>query len=165
MALRSAAVRRPVFLAPARALFFTAATAAAAAFGLGCNRPPSADSIPEWTPADHRSSDDEKLAGRGTPGPRQPRSAGGGGTDVAQLVDLTWRQQCTQCHGPTGRGDGQLAPMTHPPDLTDARWQSGVTDADMLAVLKNGKNRMPKFDLPAPVLDGLVARVRSFRGR
>ncbi len=64
-----------------------------------------------------------------------------------------------------GRGDGQLAPMTHPPDFTDAKWQGAVTDADMLAVLKNGKNRMPKFDLPAPVLDGLVARVRSLKGR
>lgn len=179
MALRSAAVRRraPHALAT-RATLPLPARAVAAAFvvvlaslSLSCNRPPSPDSLPEWSPADHHSNDDDKLAARGAaPRQGQPgRTAGGGsigrGGDVAQLVDLTWRQQCAQCHGAMGRGDGQLAPMTHPPDFTDAKWQGAVTDADMLAVLKNGKNRMPKFDLPAPVLDGLVARVRSLKGR
>lgn len=127
----------------------------------GCQRPPSADSLPEWGPVDHHSNDDDKLASRG---PAQPRQGQPAGSDVAQLVDLTWRQQCTNCHGVAGGGDGQLAPMVHPPDLTDVKWQSAVSDAEMLATIKNGKNRMPKFDLPAPVLEGLVARVRSFRG-
>jgi cytochrome c oxidase cbb3-type subunit 3 len=135
-----------------------------------CQRPPSADSLPEWTPADHHSNDDEKLAAQGGQGAAGQGGAGqrGGGQargDITQLVDLTWRQQCITCHGPTGRGDGQLAPMVHPPDLTDAKWQGEVSDGEMLAVIKNGKNRMPKFDLPDPVLQGLVARVRSLRGR
>jgi cytochrome c oxidase cbb3-type subunit 3 len=130
----------------------------------GCHRPPSADSLPEWTPADHHSNDDDKLAAQGPAqrGPASPRPSRG---DVTQLVDLTWRQQCITCHGPMGRGDGQLAPMVHPPDLTDAKWQGEVSDGEMRSVIKNGKNRMPKFDLPDPVLEGLVARVRSLRGR
>jgi cytochrome c oxidase cbb3-type subunit 3 len=132
-----------------------------------CQRPPSADSLPEWTPADHHSNDDAKLAAQG-PAQRGSGPARAGQpkvNEVPQLVDLTWRQQCITCHGPEGRGDGQLAPMTHPPDLTDAKWQGEVTDAEMLAIIKNGRNRMPKFDLPEPVLEGLVLRVRTLRGR
>ncbi len=132
-----------------------------------CHRPPSADSLPEWTPADHHSNDDDKLAAQGQQGrgPAQPRQAQAKGADVAQLVDLTWRQQCINCHGATGHADGQLAPMTRPPDLTDSKWQGAVSDAELASVIKSGKNRMPAFDLPPSVIDGLVARVRSFRGR
>jgi mono/diheme cytochrome c family protein len=82
---------------------------------------------------------------------------------VTELVELTWRQQCTTCHGASGKGDGQMGPMVKAPDLTDGVWQASVSDADMAARIKEGKNRMPKFDLPAPVIAGLVAHVRSLR--
>jgi mono/diheme cytochrome c family protein len=127
---------------------------------LGCERPPSADSLKEWTPADHRSQDDDKAAQNQATAPQ-----GAKGTDVAQLVDITWRQQCTSCHGPMGKGDGQMGPMVQAPDLTSGELQTKMTDAEMLATIKNGRNKMPKFDLPEPVLAGLVARVRSLRAR
>ena len=132
----------------------------------GCEGPPSAASLREWTPTDHHSTDDDKLAAQGTQG-AQERGGGttrrGAAGDVAQLVDLTWKQQCTNCHGAGGKGDGQMGPMLKAPDLTRADWQKTVTDADLTATIKNGKNRMPKFDLPDPVLAGLVARIRSLR--
>ena len=58
--------------------------------------------------ADHHSTDDDKL-GAGATGQvgRPAGSAASAGGDVAQLVDLTWRQQCMPCHGPLGRGGGQ----------------------------------------------------------
>lgn len=135
-------------------------------FGYACDRPPQADSLREWTPGDHHSSDDDKLAARAAPaGPGASKPDGAGSVDdVQQLVDVAWRTQCASCHGSLGRGDGQLAPMLHPPDLTSSEWQARVTDGEMLAAIKNGKNRMPRFDLPEPVLKGLVARVRSLRG-
>ncbi len=130
----------------------------------GCDRPAAAGSLPEWSPADHHSADDDKAAGPGRAAPPPAGSAGGG--DVAQLVDLTWRQQCVQCHGATGHGDGQMGPMLHAHDLTDAAWQGKATDADIAAVIKTGRNRMPKFDtLPDPVVAGLVARIRQMRGK
>ncbi|HXX69430.1 MAG TPA: cytochrome c [Polyangiaceae bacterium] len=134
-----------------------------------CDRPPQADSLREWTPSDHHSSDDDKLGARDPgakpPEPGVPKPGNVSSTsDVQQLVELAWRQQCTTCHGVSGRGDGQMAPMLHPPDLTSSEWQARVTDAEMLATIKSGKNRMPRFDLPEPVLRGLVARVRSLRG-
>jgi hypothetical protein len=143
------------------------ALAAFAAFAaLACEAPPSAASLKEWTPADHHSSDDDKLtaqpnAARAAQGPAARRSPS---SDVAQLVDITWRQQCTQCHGSGGKGDGQMGPMVRAPDLTRADWQKTVTDAELAATIKNGKNRMPKFDLPEAVLQGLIKRIRALQG-
>jgi cytochrome c oxidase cbb3-type subunit 3 len=130
---------------------------------LGCERAPSADSLPEWTAGDHHSADDDKLQAGMQAQPQAP-AAKGQGTDVAQLVDLTWRQQCSACHGPAGRGDGQMGPMLQVRDLTAADWQSKVTDQEIATAIKTGKNKMPKFDLPDPVVQGLVARIRTLRG-
>jgi mono/diheme cytochrome c family protein len=153
---------------------------------LACDRPPQADSLQEWTPTDHHSTDDDKLAqGAQMAAPRQqaaaakgvrpqanPENAGAAGatgatgaTDMAQLVDLTWRQQCSTCHGAMGHGDGQLGPMVRAPDLTREEWQSRVTDGEIAATIKTGKGKMPNFDVPQLVLEGLVARVRAVRGR
>jgi mono/diheme cytochrome c family protein len=125
-----------------------------------CEGPPSADSLKEWSPGDHHSADDEKAAQAGRQGAPQPK-----GGDTGQLVELTWRQQCTSCHGPMGKGDGQMGPMLHAPDLTDATLQSKATDAELAAIIKGGKDKMPKFDLPDPVVAGLVARIRLLKGR
>jgi hypothetical protein len=133
---------------------------------LSCNGPPSASSLQEWTPVDHHSSDDDRLKGTAEAPPKSgPAQRGNPSSNVAELVELTWRQQCTNCHGASGRGDGQMGPMVRAPDLTDGAWQTSITDADMAAVIKSGKNKMPKFDLPDPVLAGLVAQIRSLRQR
>jgi cytochrome c oxidase cbb3-type subunit 3 len=152
--LRSQAVNRSLPLA-AMALLVLAT---------GCDQPPSADSLKEWSPSDHHSSDDDRLQGQpgqGTSGAQGPAAKG---SDVPQLVDLTWRQQCTPCHGAMGKGDGQMGPMVQASDLTNAEWQGKASDADIAAVIKGGKNKMPKFDLPDPVIAGLVARIRQLRG-
>jgi cytochrome c oxidase cbb3-type subunit 3 len=135
-----------------------AALALLLAFAAGCDRPPSADSLKEWTQSDHHSTDDDKLS----MGAQVPAAASKGG-DVAQLVDITWRQQCSTCHGPMGRGDGQMGPMVQAPDLTRAAWQASLSDAEMAAIIRTGRNRMPAFGLPDTVLSGLVARIRSLR--
>jgi mono/diheme cytochrome c family protein len=135
---------------------------------VACEKAPPVESLQDWSPADHHSSDDDKLA-RGAQAPAAPPGAvnganaanAGKANEVAQLVDLAWRQQCTSCHGPLGRGDGQMGPMVQAPNLT----QSKATDAEMTAAIKVGRNRMPRFDLPDPVIAGLVARIRALQGR
>jgi mono/diheme cytochrome c family protein len=137
------------------------------ALATACDQPPSADSLQQWTKADHHSNDDNKLGsapGAAAGQVARPSSAPAAG-DVSQLVDITWRQQCANCHGPVGHGDGQIGPMVQAPDLTRADWQAKVTDAEMAAIIKSGRNKMPSFNLPDPVLSGLVARVRSLQGR
>jgi cytochrome c oxidase cbb3-type subunit 3 len=126
-----------------------------------CEGAPAAGTLKEWTPGDHHSNDDNKASGQqATQAPRQ-----GAGSDVPQLVDLTWRQQCTTCHGPTGHGDGQMGPMLRAPDLTSTELQAKLTDQEMAAIIKGGKDKMPAFNLPDPVLQGMVARIRQMRGR
>ena len=182
--MRTRTVLPFAILAPALALAIVPA--------LGCERPPSADVLPEWSPADHHSNDDDKLAAAaqappqraqppkpaapadgpvraGTDGAAEVEHGGGGGpgatSNAAALVDLTWRQQCTTCHGPAGRGDGQMSAMFRVPDLTQEGWQSSVSDAQIASTIKNGKGKMPNFDVPDEVVQGLVARVRAVRGR
>jgi hypothetical protein len=128
-----------------------------------CDQTPSADGLPEWKPADHHSVDDNS-GGQST---GQQAAAGGkrpAGGETAQLVEVAWRQQCTQCHGPMGHGDGPDGALLHVRDLADPDWQAKVSDADIAASIRNGKNKMPKHDLPDPVLQGLVARIRQMKG-
>jgi mono/diheme cytochrome c family protein len=128
-----------------------------------CDRAPSPSSLQEWSPADHHSVDDGRKTGAQPAAGRAPADKGNPDDNVASLVDLAWRQQCATCHGQSGKGDGQMGPMVRAPDLTNGEWQGSVSDANVAAIIQNGRNRMPKFDLPAPVVAGLVARIRSLR--
>jgi cytochrome c oxidase cbb3-type subunit 3 len=141
---------------------------------VGCERPPSADSLKDWTPSDHdRAEEQSSQANRPTAPPagaangaNGARDGGGGGNGNAQqLVEITWEQACSPCHGPTGHGDGPNGPMVNAPDITRDDLLSKITDDEIASQIKNGKNRMPKFDLPDPVVRGLVARIRANRGR
>jgi cytochrome c oxidase cbb3-type subunit 3 len=134
----------------AGAIFASAALAAA------CDRAPSSTNLKDWTPADHDQEPGRPAANQGAKG-------SGGGAAIA--VELAWRNQCSTCHGPVGKADGPQAPMFKPTDLSNGEWQDKVKDADIAAVIKNGKGRMPRFDLPDDVVIGLVGRVRAFGGR
>jgi cytochrome c oxidase cbb3-type subunit 3 len=53
--------------------------------------------------------------------------------------------------------------MVRAPDLTDPAWQDRVTDAQIAEVIRKGRNKMPAFELPDQVVEGLVKRVRAAR--
>lgn len=60
----------------------------------------------------------------------------------------SFQKYCRFCHGDDAKGNGPQAPEgTHPPDLTDAKWDHGSTDADIFATITNGVG--PKFDMKA----------------
>jgi mono/diheme cytochrome c family protein len=138
----------------------------------GCDRPPSADGLPEWKPADH----DEELSGGGgaasgqqaipAPPKNGAKSDDGGAPTAGQVsaVGIAWTQACATCHGIGGHGDGPSGPTVNAPDLTRPDLQDKYTDDDIANVILNGKNKMPKFDFSDPVVKGLVAKVRSLRG-
>jgi len=133
-----------------------------------CDRPPSADGLPEWKPTDH---DQELSGGGGAPSGQQataPPPKGDGGANARPAVspvDIAWTQACATCHGIGGHGDGPSGPTVNAPDLTRAELQDKYSDDDLASIISNGKNRMPKFDLSDAVVKGLVAKVRSLRGR
>ena len=70
----------------------------------------------------------------------------------------TFKKYCAFCHGAEAKGNGPLAPKdSMPPDLTDATWTHGATDADIFGVIANGgganskmiafKGKMPDQDI------------------
>ncbi len=142
----------------------TAALLSLTAFlACACERPPSADHLSEWTPADHDRAEEQTSVAKGQQAPPVKGDAGGGGG--TSLAEITWQQGCATCHGRGGHGDGPSGPMVNPPDLTREDLQASVTDDDIATIITHGKNRMPKFDLPASVVKDLVAKIRSLRGR
>ncbi len=97
--------------------------------------------------------------------PRASASGTSGTNRVEAFVDMAWRSQCARCHGLSGHGDGPDGAFVRAPDLTRPDLQARVTDQDMANVIANGKNRMPKFDLPPEVVAGLVRRIRFLKAR
>ncbi len=60
--------------------------------------------------------------------------------------EATFKKNCRFCHGEDAKGDGPQAPKdTHPPNLTDAKWDHGSTDGEIFTVIKDGVG--PKFDM------------------
>jgi mono/diheme cytochrome c family protein len=128
---------------------------AASLMGLAsCDRSPS--DVREWGPNDH----DQPAS---APGQVTARAAGEGPDPT--LVDLAWQRNCATCHGALGRGDGPQGPMIRAPDLTRADWQERISDDEMATIIRKGKNKMPAFDLPDQVVQGLVQRIRATRGK
>jgi mono/diheme cytochrome c family protein len=55
-------------------------------------------------------------------------------------------KNCRFCHGEDAKGNGPQAPEgTHPPDLTDDKWDHGSSDEEIFAVIKDGIG--PKYDM------------------
>jgi mono/diheme cytochrome c family protein len=111
----------------------------------------------EWRPSDHDHTEN--------PGSDQvqvdPKDAGT--PAVPGLEDVTivaWEQNCTQCHGQLGRGDGPRGPMLKATNLSDPAWQGSVTDQQIAATIKLGKGNMPAFKLPDVTIVNLVKLVR-----
>ncbi|MCC6523095.1 MAG: cytochrome c [Polyangiaceae bacterium] len=109
-----------------------------------------------WQPTDH----DQPVRQQGN---AQMPAAPAQSANADMLVSFTWERDCSQCHGPGGRGDGPQAAMVHAPDLTRPEWQDAVTDEQIAAVVTQGRNKMPSFDLPPRTLQGIVRKVRSLR--
>jgi mono/diheme cytochrome c family protein len=74
--------------------------------------------------------------------------------------------ECAECHGEHGKGDGPKA-MMHTPapaDLTDAGQMNKVTDGEIFYQISEGRKPMPSFKkrLTEEQRWGLVLFVRSF---
>ena len=122
---------------------------------IACDPAPS--DVREWAPTDH----DQPPATPGTANPRAGTTARPGAE--IDLVQLAWDKSCATCHGARGRGDGPQGPMMRAADLGRADWQDRVTDAEIADTIRKGRNKMPAFDLPPQVLQGLVVRIRGLK--
>jgi mono/diheme cytochrome c family protein len=73
---------------------------------------------------------------------------------------------CSQCHGETGKGDGEKAAtlLVKPTDFTDQRIMSAISNQDMVNVLTNGLgDSMPAFGnmLPENEKWAVITAIRS----
>jgi mono/diheme cytochrome c family protein len=83
-------------------------------------------------------------------------------------------QRCVTCHGADGTGSGPAAANLNPKprNYTDSAWQASVKDDDLRKVIVKGGAAVGKSALMPPnpdleakpaVVDGLVAKIRSFK--
>lgn len=82
----------------------------------------------------------------------------------AQGGAATFKAKCAACHGTSGKGDTSMGKMLKVKDLSSAEVQK-QTDAQLTAVIENGKSPMPgyKDKLSSGDLKGLVSYIRSLK--
>jgi mono/diheme cytochrome c family protein len=125
-----------------------------AALALACNSTPS--DLRTWKASDHDhtanpNEDQVQVTDAGSP-------AANHGLDDITVV--AWQQNCTTCHGSLGRGDGPQGQLVHASDLSRPDWQASVTDEAIAATIKQGRGRMPSFNLPDATIARLVSLIR-----
>lgn len=67
-------------------------------------------------------------------------------TGLAATRDL-YSENCAQCHGEAGKGDGPMAEMTNPKpaDFSDAHRMGEITDGEIFYKIGEGRMPMPSF--------------------
>ena len=82
----------------------------------------------------------------------------------AQTAAETFKSQCLPCHGADGHGDSPIGKSLgvkpyNAPDVVK------LSNADLTAIIKNGKNKMPAFNgkLTDAQIKDLVAYIRTLQ--
>ena len=52
---------------------------------------------------------------------------------------------CAKCHGEDGKAQTQRGKNLGAKDFTDAEWQAGESDAELIEAVTEGKDEMPPF--------------------
>jgi mono/diheme cytochrome c family protein len=80
-----------------------------------------------------------------------------------------YHDNCAQCHGEEGKGDGQEGTMYNPPpaDFTAAKSMNALTDGQIFYQISEGRKPMPSFKkkLSTEQRWQLVLFVRSFAAK
>ena len=89
--------------------------------------------------------------------------------DNPRPASLTYRRYCVSCHGTDGKGKTSKGRFSHARDLTDAQWQTDVSDERIFNSILNGRNvrgNMPAFGdkINQTEAESLVSFVRRMRG-
>ena len=80
-----------------------------------------------------------------------------------------YRRYCVSCHGSDGKAKTSKGKFSHARDLTDAQWQTDVSDERIFNSIMNGRNvrgNMPAFadKLNEKEVNSLVTFVRGLKG-
>jgi mono/diheme cytochrome c family protein len=79
-----------------------------------------------------------------------------------------FKQYCAKCHGEDGKADTPRGQKMKARNFTDVEWQQGVSDAELITSVTEGKEDMPPFGkkLTKEQIESLVkGDVRSFAAK
>jgi mono/diheme cytochrome c family protein len=81
--------------------------------------------------------------------------------DAAQI----YKNNCASCHGKDGRAKSLRGKFLGARNLTDAGWQTEVSDERIFNSITNGRKKMPAFSkkLSSEEINSLVAYVRGLK--
>ncbi|HEY7575377.1 MAG TPA: c-type cytochrome [Thermoanaerobaculia bacterium] len=77
----------------------------------------------------------------------------------------TFKQYCAKCHGEDGKAQTPRGQQLKAQDFTDAEWQKGESDEDLIGIVTEGGMDMPAFGkkLSREQIESLVKNdVRGF---
>lgn len=89
-----------------------------------------------WQPEDHG----QPAANQVDPS-RVAQAQEGSAQEEQRLAVVLWRQHCTRCHGSGGQGVRALGT----PNMREASWHQGKSEAGVARVIRRGKGQMPAF--------------------
>ena len=100
--------------------------------------------------------------GHGSRGALTPQK---NGTKREASARSLFASKCSSCHGADGRGETVAGKISGAPDMTDGKWQAGVSEKRMATSIRNGRGVMPSFDekLSQDDIAALVSHVRKFK--
>jgi cytochrome c6 len=86
---------------------------------------------------------------------------------IASAADAAenWSKMCASCHAKDGSGSTVMGKKNNVGNYRDAAVQAKFTDAQAIAVITDGKDKMKGFKdkLTADEIKAMVAYVRSFK--
>ena len=87
-----------------------------------------------------------------------------------QPASRLYRRHCVSCHGNDGKAKTSKGKFSHARDLSDAQWQTDVSDERIFNSIMNGRNvrgNMPAFSdkLDEREVNSLVTYVRAFKAQ
>jgi mono/diheme cytochrome c family protein len=90
--------------------------------------------------------------------------------DNPRPASETYRRYCVSCHGTDGKAKTSKGRFSHARDLTDAQWQTDVSDERIFNSIMNGRNvrgNMPAFSdkLNEKEVNSLVGMVRGLKAQ
>ena len=89
--------------------------------------------------------------------------------EPARPAPQLYRRYCVSCHGSDGRAQTSKGKFSHARDLSDAQWQTEVSDERIFNSITNGRNvrgNMPAISnkLDEKEINSLVEFVRRLKG-
>jgi mono/diheme cytochrome c family protein len=86
----------------------------------------------------------------------------------ARAAAQVYRRYCVSCHGNDGKAKTSKGKYSHARDLTEAQWQTDVSDERIFNSIMNGRNvrgNMPSFanKLKDKEVESLVSFIRGLK--